>query len=394
MTAVLDGIRVLDFGRYVAGPFCACMLGDMGADVIRIERREGSEDRFIASVCESGEGSSFLQLNRNKRGLTLDPMTPGGREVVARLLPTADVVVANLPQATLKAMGIDYETLCRYKPDVILTHISAYGNDGPYAERVGFDLSGQGMSGMAYLSGDERGPVRSQINYVDFSTALFAAFGTLAALMARAQTRRGQIVEASLLTSGLALANNFIAEEAVLGLDRKPHGNRGHHIAPNDLFATRDGWIVVMVAGNPLFERWAKLMGETSWLEDPRYATDSSRGNHSREISERMARWCAERTTAQALRELDGARVPAGSVYTPAQALADPHVQARGLFKHVEYPGVAKPIPIADTPVRLSDTPGGIRHRAPLLGEHTDEILASLGYTAAEIAALREQRVV
>ncbi|HMM75465.1 MAG TPA: CoA transferase [Gammaproteobacteria bacterium] len=394
MAAVLEGIRVLDFGRYVAGPFCACMLGDMGADVIRIERREGSEDRYIASVCTSGEGASFLQLNRNKRGLTLDPMKPAGREIVARLLASADVVVANLPQSSLTAMGLDYDTLCRSKPDIILTHISAFGSDGPYAERVGFDLSGQGMSGMAYLSGNEQGPVRSQINYVDFSTALFAAYGTLAALMARAQTGRGQIVEASLFTSSLALANNFLIEQAVLELDRKPHGNRGHHVAPNDIFATQDGWIVVMVAGNPLFERWAKLMGDSCWLEDPRYATDTARGNNGGEISARMARWCAERSTEQAIRELDEARVPAGPLYTPARVLIDPHVQARGIFKDVEYPGAPKAAPLVETPVRLSDTPGGIRRRAPLLGEHTDEILVALGYSPAEIARLREHRVV
>lgn len=394
MTAVLEGIRVLDFGRYIAGPFCACLLGDMGADVIRVERLEGSEDRFIASVCESGEGGSFMQLNRNKRGLTLDPMKPAGREVVARLAATADVVVANLPAATLKQMGIDYETLCASRPDIILTHCSAFGNDGPYADRVGFDLLGQGMSGATYLGGDERGPVRSHINYVDFSAALFAAYGTLAALMARNKTGRGQIVEASLFTSALALANNFLVEQSVLEVNRKPHGNRGHHVAPNDIFATKDGWIVSMVVGNPLFERWAKLMGEKHWLEDPRYATDSARGNHSKDLSDRMARWCAERTTEEAIAELDRARVPAGPVYTPAEVLEDPHVQARELFRYVEYPGVSKPAPIIDTPVRLSDTPGSIRHRAPLLGEHTDEILASLGYSADDIARLREQRVV
>ena len=394
MTAVLEGIRVLDFGRYIAGPFCACLLADMGADVIRVERLEGSEDRFIAGVSETGEGGSFMQLNRNKRGLTLDPMTPGGREVVARLAATADVVVANLPLPTLKAMGIDYETLCKSRPDIILTHVSAFGNAGPYADRVGFDLSGQGMSGMAYMSGSEEQPVRSQINYVDFSTALFAAYGTLAALMARAKSGRGQIVEASLFTSSIALANNFIVEQAVRGLNRKPHGNRGHHAAPNDIFATRDGWIVAMVVGNPLFERWAKLMGETHWLGEPRYATDGGRGEHQQEINDRMARWCAERTTAQAIRELDAARVPAGPVYTPADVLEDPHVKACGILKDVDYPGLPKPAPLADTPVRLSDTPGGIRHRAPRIGEHTDEVLGALGYSPSEIAGLRERRVV
>jgi crotonobetainyl-CoA:carnitine CoA-transferase CaiB-like acyl-CoA transferase len=212
--------------------------------------------------------------------------------------------------------------------------------------------------------------------------------------MARAKTGRGQIVEASLFTSALALANNFLVEQSVLEVNRKPHGNRGHYVAPNDIFQTRDGWICSMVVGNPLFERWAKLMGEPHWLSDPRYATDSARGNHSKDLSDRMARWCAERTTEQAIAELDRARVPAGPVYTPADVLEDPHVQARELFRYVEYPGVPKPAPIIDTPVRLSDTPGSIRHRAPLLGEHTDEILASLGYSSDDIARLREQRVV
>ncbi|MBI4695889.1 MAG: CoA transferase [Gammaproteobacteria bacterium] len=394
MTAVLEGIRVLDFGRYIAGPYCATLLADMGADVVRIERLEGGEDRYIASVCASGEGGSFMQTGRNKRGFTLDPMTAEGREVTARLVASADVVVANLPASTLQAMSIDYETLCRHKPDIILTHISAFGSAGPYADRVGFDLMGQGMSGAAYLSGDERGPVRSQMNFVDFSTAVFAAYGTLAALMARAKTGRGQIVEASLFSSALTIANNFLIEESVLKKDRKPHGNRGHHIAPNDIFATRDGWIVVMIAGNPMFARWSKLMGETHWLEDPRYASDLSRADHGREISERMARWCADRTTAEAIDELEAARLPAGPLYKPAEVLTDPQVLAREMFKYVDYPGSPSPAPLAETPVRLSDTPGAIRKRAPLLGEHTDEILASLGYSATEIAGLRGRRAV
>ena len=395
MSGVLAGIRVLDFGRYIAGPFCATMLGDMGADVIRIERVDGSEDRFLGPLAEGGEGGTFLQIARNKRGLTLNPMKPESREVVKRLVATADVVVANLPLPTLATMGIDYETLRGIKEDIILTHVSAFGNSGPYAERVGFDLLGQAMSGMMYLTGQENAPVRSQVPYVDFSTALFAAFGTLTALMARQQTGRGQIVEASLLSSSLALNNNFLAEEAVLKMDRKPHGNRGFHHAPNDVFTTKDGAIVTMVVGNPLFKRWAVLMGEEDqWLNDERFASDIERGNHGQIISDRMAQWCAERTTDQAVRELEAARVPAGPVYKPAEALADPHVKARELFKYTDYPGLPTPAPLADTPVRLSGTPGGIRTRPPTLGEHTDEILTELGFAAAEISQLREARVI
>ncbi len=394
MAGVLAGTRVLDFGRYIAGPFCATMLADMGADVIRIERVDGSEDRYIASVCDSGEGGPFLQMGRNKRGLTLNPMKPEGREIISRLVPTADVVVANLPGSTLREMGIDYATLKRLKPDIILTHITAFGSHGPYAERIGFDLLGQAMSGMAYLSGTVDGPVRSQVPYVDYSTALFAAFGTVAALMERRKSGRGQVVEASLLWSSLALNNSFLIEEGVLRLGREPHGNRGHHHAPNDLFKTRDGWVFAMVAGNPIFERWARLMGEDEWLQDPRFASDLLRGRHGQIISERMARWCIERTTEQAVRAMEEARIPAGRLYKPAEVLSDPHVQACGIFKAVDYPGLPRPAPLVDTPVRLSATPGGIRQRAPRLGEHTDEIMRELGYGMDEMEALSRKRVI
>lgn len=394
MSGVLEGIRVLDFGRYIAGPFCATMLGDMGAEVIRIERLAGSEDRFLVPLTESGDGGSFLQMGRNKLGLTLNPMKPEAREVLHRLVRSADVVVANLPGSTLKAMGIDYDSLKAIKADIILTHVSAFGSDGPYAERVGFDLLGQAMSGMMYLSGTEEQPVRSQVPFVDYSTALLAAFGTLAALMERQRSGQGQLVDASLFSSALTLNSYFLIEEGVLGLGRKPHGNRAFHHAPNDVFRTRDGHIISMVVGNPIFERWARLMGEDHWLSDARFADDQARGDHGELISARMAEWCAQRTTAQAVAELEAARVPAGPVYTPRDALEDEHAQARGLFKPVDYPGLPRPAPLADTPVRLSRTPGGIRSRPPTLGEHTDRILAELGFSAEEIAALRKARAV
>jgi crotonobetainyl-CoA:carnitine CoA-transferase CaiB-like acyl-CoA transferase len=395
MSGILHGIRVLDFGRYIAGPFCATMLGDMGAEVIRVERVEGSEDRFLGSVIASGEGGTYLQLARNKRGLTLDPMKPESAEIKRRLVQSADVVVANLPYGTLEAMGIDYETLKAIRPDIVLTHVSAFGNTGPYKDRVGFDLLGQAMSGMMYLTGQPGAPVRSQVPYVDFSTALFAAFGTLAALMERRQSGQGQLVEASLLHSAVALNNNFLVEEAVLGLDRQPRGNPGHHHAPNDVYPTRDGAIVTMIVGNPLFKRWARLLGEEEpWLTDARYATDLSRGDHYREISARMGAWCAERTTEEAIAALEQARIPAGPVYKPAQVLADPHIRARGMLKGVDFPGLPTPAPIADTPVKLHRTPGGIRERAPTLGEHTDAVLGALGFSAEEIADFRAAKVV
>jgi crotonobetainyl-CoA:carnitine CoA-transferase CaiB-like acyl-CoA transferase len=185
MHKVLSGVRVLDFGRYIAGPYCAALLADFGADVIRIEKRGGGEDRFQAPLTATQEGALFMQNNRNKRGMTLDPMKPAGREVVRRLVETADVVVANLPPKTLAAMKLDYESLSAVKPDIILTLITAYGRDGPYSDRVGFDGIGQVMSGSAYLTseGDGERPYRFQAPWVDFATALHCAYGTALALM-------------------------------------------------------------------------------------------------------------------------------------------------------------------------------------------------------------------
>jgi len=199
MSALLQGIRVLDFGRYIAGPYCAALLAEFGAEVIRIEKREGSEDRFVAPVGASGEGSLFLQLNRNKLSLTVDPMTADGREIVRRLVRTADVVVANLPAQSRQAMGLDYASLAALKPDIIVTTCSAYGPVGPMAHNVGFDGVGQAMSGAVYMTGEPDQPYRAQVAWVDFGTALHCAFGTMAALMERAKSGRGQQVDGSLL---------------------------------------------------------------------------------------------------------------------------------------------------------------------------------------------------
>src|SRR5579871_3656698 len=187
MQAVLSGVRVLDFGRYIAGPYCAMLLSEFGADVIRIEKRAGGEDRFQAPLTPEQDGALFMQMNRNKRGMTLDPMTPGGQEVVRRLVASADVVVANLPPQTLAAMRLDYESLTAVKPDIILTMVTAYGRGGPYSDRVGFDGVGQVMSGAAYMTSDADGarPYRFQAAWVDFATALHCAYGTAMALMAR-----------------------------------------------------------------------------------------------------------------------------------------------------------------------------------------------------------------
>lgn len=397
---VLSGVRVLDFGRYIAGPYCAALLGDLGAEVIRIEKREGSEDRFVqpivpeAGAGQGGEGAMFLQMNRNKRGLTLDPMTETGRGIVKRLIATADVVVANLPPSTLAAMGLDYESLTAVKPDIILTTVSAFGHGGPYSERTGFDGVAQSMVGAAHLTGSPDEPVKSYAPWVDFGTASVTAFGTLAALMERAKTGRGQIVEGALLSTALAYFNFHLIEQQLRQTNRNAIGNRSPYAGPADIVRTKDGWILVQAIGAPLFKRWARLMGEDHWLTDPRFKDDLARGDNGEALSERTAKWAAARTTEEALAELEKARIPAGAVNTPQEALDDPHIKAMGYLQPMNFPGLPGPAPIMEMPVRLSQTPGTLRTRAPLLGEHTDEILASLGYSSAEIAGFRAEGII
>jgi len=394
LSGVLHGIRVLDFGRYIAGPYCAALLADLGADVVRIERREGGEDRWVAPVAADGAGALYLAMNRNKRGMTLDPAHPQGREIVQKLVATADVVVANLPPEVLRSLSLDLESLRRVKPDIILTTVTAFGAGGPWSHRHGFDGIGQLMSGAAYLTGTPEQPMRAAVAWVDFGTASVSAFGTLAALIAKRETGRGQKVEAALLRTAVAFTNSALLEQQVIQVNRVATQNRGQTSAPSDVFRTKDGWIIAYAIGNPMFRRWARLMGEEHWLTDPRFKDDQGRGDHGGVISKRMAQWTTERTTDEALAELEKAKIPAGPLYSPQQALEDAHIRAAGLLRDTDYPGLPRPAPLAPTPVGLSETPGRFAHRAPMLGEHTDEILAELGYSEAAIDALRAANVI
>src|SRR5690349_8240448 len=225
---VLAGIRVLDFGRFIAGPFCGALLADHGADVIRVDKVRGSEDRFVLPLAASGEGGLFMQVNRGKRSLTLEPTTPEGRAIVARLIARSDVVIANMPQATLRSMGLDHASVAAINARAILVATDAFGRTGPDAHKVGFDGIGQAMSGAVFMSGDPDAPRRAAVNWVDFGTAIAAAFGAVLALLARERTGRGQEVNGSLMATALTVSNATLIEQAITQPNRVPQGNLGY----------------------------------------------------------------------------------------------------------------------------------------------------------------------
>ena len=390
----LKGIKVLDFGRYIAGPYCGALLADYGADVIRIEGPDGNEDRFSVPVAEDGSGAMFLQMNRGKRGLSLKPGSEAGREIVRKLVATADVVIANMPDDALVKLGLDYPTLSALNPRIILVTASAFGTEGPLAQHVGFDAVGQAMSGAVHIGGKDGQPARAQVNYVDFTTALHCAFGVMLALRDREMTGVGQRVSGSLLGTALAITNGLTIDHALNGIDRGMMGNRAFSSAPTDIFATRDGWIMTQVVGNPIFARWARLVGRPELAEDPRFASDIARGDHGEELSAVMAGWCAERSNAQALAELGEAKVPAGPVLKPSEALLHPQVAATGLVDPMDYPGGFGPAPVVRTPITLSASAKAHPAPAPRLGADSDAILAEICYAVSAISALRAERII
>jgi crotonobetainyl-CoA:carnitine CoA-transferase CaiB-like acyl-CoA transferase len=313
--------------------------------------------------------------------------------VLNRLLAVTDVVVLGAPAGTLRRQRLDYETLARANPRLIYLNVSAFTSMGPRADETGFDGIGQVMSGAAYMSGFGDTPTRSFCSFVDVTTGIYSAFAIACALLDRERTGKGHSIETSLMTSAYAAMSWLLVEQAATGRNRIRTGNRAQSSGPSDIFRTRDGWIVVQVLGHSMFARVARLVGHPEWIDDPRFRTDNDRADHGAALSEGVAEWCHGLTTAEALQRLRDNRLPGAPVYSLQEALDDPQVAALGLMQSVSHP--ARPeLELMKAPIVVDGHLADLRSRPPLVGEHTEAVLAELDYAPPAIEALRRAKVI
>lgn len=398
----LSGIRVLDLGRHLAGPTCAQYLGDLGADVIKIENPAKGEDGRAAGPpffgangpATEGESAFFLSANRNKRSLALDLKQPAGQAIFQRLAREADVVVENFRPGVMEALRIGYEAMSAQNPRIIYCAISGYGPDGPFANRPGLDNIIQGFAGLMTTTGFEGGePTRVGIPIADLLTGLLGAFGILAALQARERTGRGQRVETSLLESMIGTMG-FQAVRVLNGAGVPPSAGNHHPInAPYGAFRTSDGWVTIGATGDKRWSAFCQILATPEWLTDPRFATNGDRYARRYELADLISEKLQTHTTAEWEVILNEAGIPCGPIHQLDEALNHPQTLHREMVVEREHPTLGT-VRLLGLPVKLSDTPGGVHRTPPLMGEHTTEILRELGLSDAELEELQRQGVI
>ncbi|HYZ57014.1 MAG TPA: CoA transferase [Streptosporangiaceae bacterium] len=396
MTQALERLTVIDLTQVMAGPFCCQLLGDLGARIVKVEP-VGSGDNTRHSMghrMPGGESSAFLAVNRNKQSIAIDLKQEAGRDAFYKLVRSADVVVENFRPGVTSRLGVDYAILSRLNSRLIYASISGFGQTGPYADRPGYDLIAQAMSGIMSVTGEAGGkPAKAGVPVTDMSAGLFCAVGILAACIAREQTGRGQYIDTSLYEAGLALSVWETAELWATGRVPQPLGSAHRMTAPYQALRTRDGHIMVGANNPRLWQRLCRALDREDLLSDPRFTTNADRMERRDVLAGELESVLKSRDTEDWVAALLAAGVPCGPLRDYEQVCRDPHTLAREMVVTMQHP-VEGEIRGLGIPVKLSDTPGNVRRPAPLLGEHTDELLAGLGYSASEISALREQGAV
>ena len=391
----LAGMRVLELAQIMAGPTCGMLLADMGADVIKVEKLPGGDDaRGYREPLVNGVSAPFMMLNRNKRGIALDLKQAAGRDVLLRMVRDADVLTENYRRGTLEKLGIGYDVLAEANPGLIYCAVSGYGRTGPYADKGGFDLIAQGFAGLMSITGEPGGPpVKTGNSVADMNAGILAAVSILAAYAHKQKTGQGQVVDTSLMEAALQQTYWHAAIYFATGRSPGPTGSAHLLTAPYQAYATRDGWINIGGANQANWERIADVLGHPEWRADPRFATNSARMANLDALTSAMSDVLATRTRAEWLEAFDAAGVPAGPVQTIAEALTHPQTLARGMVVDLEHPQ-AGPTKALGCPLHFSATPTRVARPAPMLGEHTREVLREYGYEEREIGRLLADGVV
>jgi len=385
----LAGVKVLELAQIMAGPTCGMLLADLGADVIKVERIPGGDDtRSMDRPSVNGESAAFMAMNRNKRGIALNLKLPAAQEALKRMVAKADVLTENYRKGTLEKLGVGYETLKKTNPALIYCSISGFGRSGPYADKGGYDLIAQGMSGLMAITGEPgRPPVKVGSPVCDINGGMLAALGVVSAYVHRLKTGVGQMVDTSLFEAGIQQTYWQAAIHFATG-DSPGAGGSAHPLsAPYQAFHAKDGWLTIGGANQPNWQRLARVLGAPEWIEDPRFLTNTHRMNNLDALVDLMSKKLATKTVAEWLALLEPAGVPCGPINSIARMLEDPHVLARDMVVELEHPKAGRTHAIG-LPIKLSATPGKVERPAPLFGQHTREVLAEFEFGAREIEDL------
>lgn len=393
MAKVLEGIKVLDVCRFIAGPYCCTLLGEMGAEVIRVEEPGGAADRYIGVLMKNGQSVGYYNNSRCKKGITLNLKSERGIALFKELASRVDILVENFGGGVMERLGLDYETIKPLNPGIIYVSVSGFGQSGPYKERTSFDPVGQAMSGHMSVTGfPENPPTRSAIAWVDFSTAMHACVGTLLALYHRKNTGVGQFIDVCMLDTAFSFMGSMYAEYLAAGQTRPQLGNHFFH-QPGDLYKARDGWVFLSPLSERIWKRMAESMGLEQILDDPRFANNLSRYENREALGELIEGWTSKRNSAEIVEVLNKARVPCGKAYTIPEIVKDPHVAARNMLINLEYPDIGA-FPTTGVVIKMSETPGST-HKAPGIGQHNEEIYCGLlGLSRGELSTLSETGVI